>query len=59
MRNVYSQMTNLRDKSSITVYCNKLIPVQNQPMKNFLKCAEPDGFIYFYIGEMEAFGSDD
>jgi hypothetical protein len=59
MKSVYPQLMNLNEKSSIAAYCDQLIPVFNQQMRNFEKHTEPDGFIYFYIGEMESFGSDD
>jgi peptidyl-tRNA hydrolase len=48
-RNVLSKL-NVSEKSSIVMFCNKNIIIESEKLKSFIKYAEPDGFIYFYIG---------
>ena len=44
---------------SINLFCEGILPMPSDKIINFEKYKQPDGFIYFYISEHEAFGAWD
>jgi hypothetical protein len=44
---------------SIILFCEATVPMAGETIANLVKYQQPDGWVYFYISEHDAFGSID
>jgi hypothetical protein len=56
LRENVRKILSLSDKDSLFLYCSRFLPNNAERIKNLERFIEPDGFIYFYVSEQEAFG---
>lgn len=44
-------------RDSLVIVCGNMIPSQNETVRNLERFIESDGFLYFKVQEMQAYGS--
>jgi hypothetical protein len=58
LRENIKKILEISEIQSIILFCEGTVPMAGETITNLAKYQQPDGWVYFYISEHDAFGTN-